>query len=54
LNSTKELHPFHIHQIHFLAYAQNGIQAESPEWLDTANVPFGGTVDLIMDFTIPS
>jgi len=53
VNSTKELHPFHIHQIHFLAYAQNGIQADSPEWLDTVNVPFGGTVDLIMDFTDP-
>jgi suppressor of ftsI len=53
VNSTKELHPFHIHQIHFLAYAQNGTQAESSEWLDTVNVPFGGTVDLIMDFTDP-
>ena len=53
VNSTKELHPFHIHQIHFLAYAQNGIQADPPEWLDTVNVPLGGTVDLIMDFTDP-
>jgi suppressor of ftsI len=54
LNSTKELHPFHIHQIHFLAYAENGIRSESPEWLDTVNVSYGGgTVDLIMDFTDP-
>jgi FtsP/CotA-like multicopper oxidase with cupredoxin domain len=53
VNSTKELHPFHIHQIHFLAYAQNGIQADPPQWLDTVNVPLRGTVDLIMDFTDP-
>jgi len=53
VNSTSEVHPFHIHQIHFLAYAENGIQSDSPEWLDTVNVPYGGTVDLIMDFTDP-
>jgi FtsP/CotA-like multicopper oxidase with cupredoxin domain len=53
VNSTSEVHPFHIHQIHFLAYAANGIQSDSPEWLDTVNVPYGGTVDLIMDFTDP-
>jgi multicopper oxidase len=50
VNSTSEVHPFHIHQIHFLAYAGNGIQSDSPEWLDTVNVPNGGTVDLIMDY----
>jgi FtsP/CotA-like multicopper oxidase with cupredoxin domain len=53
VNGTRELHPFHIHQIHFLVYAENGVQSESPEWLDTVNVPYGGTVDLIMDFTDP-
>jgi suppressor of ftsI len=54
VNNTNELHPFHIHQIHFLAYAENGARVDSPEWLDTVNVPYGnGTVDLIMDFTDP-
>ena len=54
VNSTKEVHPFHIHQVHFLAYAENGVQSNSPDWLDTVNVPYGnGTVDLIMDFTDP-
>jgi FtsP/CotA-like multicopper oxidase with cupredoxin domain len=54
VNSTREIHPFHIHQIHFLAYAENGVQSDSPEWLDTVNVPYGnGSVDLIMDFTDP-
>ena len=54
VNATKELHPFHIHQIHFLAYAKNGAPLNSPEWLDTVNVPYDkGTVDLVMDFTDP-
>jgi len=52
VNLTREVHPFHIHQVHFLAYAENGVQLDSPEWLDTVNVPYGnGTVDLIVDFT---
>src|SRR6266852_9248157 len=25
VNQTAELHPFYIHQVHFLAYAENGI-----------------------------
>ena len=53
VNSTDEVHPFHIHQIHFLTYAENGTQSDSPEWLDTVNVPYRGTVGLIMDFTDP-
>jgi suppressor of ftsI len=54
INATNELHPFHIHQVHFLAYAENGVRLDSPEWLDTVNIPYGnGTVDLIMDFTDP-
>jgi suppressor of ftsI len=53
VNSTRELHPFHIHQVHFLAYAVNGVPSRMPEWLDTVNVPYGGTVDLVMDFTDP-
>jgi FtsP/CotA-like multicopper oxidase with cupredoxin domain len=39
--------------VHFLVYAINGVASEMPEWLDTVNVPYGGTVDLIMDFTDP-
>ena len=54
VNATHELHPFHIHQIHFLAYAENGVRTKSPEWMDTVNVPYGnGTADLVMDFTDP-
>jgi FtsP/CotA-like multicopper oxidase with cupredoxin domain len=53
LNRTAELHPFHIHQVHFLAYAENGVPLAHPEWLDTVNVPYGGSVDVILDFTDP-
>jgi FtsP/CotA-like multicopper oxidase with cupredoxin domain len=53
VNATGELHPMHIHQVHFLAYAENGKPIADPPWLDTVNVPYGGTVDVIMDFTDP-
>jgi suppressor of ftsI len=53
LNKTRELHPMHIHQVHFLAYAENGVPLEHPVWLDTVNVPTGGFVDVVMDFTNP-
>jgi suppressor of ftsI len=53
VNATGELHPMHIHQVHFLAYAENDQPIASAVWLDTVNVPFGGSVDVIMDFTDP-
>jgi FtsP/CotA-like multicopper oxidase with cupredoxin domain len=53
VNNTGELHPFHIHQVHFLAYAENGVPLAHPVWLDTVNVPYGGSVDAILDFTDP-
>jgi suppressor of ftsI len=53
VNDTHEVHPFHIHQVHFLAYAQNGRRLKRPEWLDTVDVPVKGSVDLMMDFTDP-
>jgi suppressor of ftsI len=53
VNDTLEVHPFHIHQVHFLVYSQNGERLAHPEWLDTVNVPVKGSVDLIMDFTDP-
>jgi FtsP/CotA-like multicopper oxidase with cupredoxin domain len=53
VNATAELHPMHIHQVHFLAYAENDKPIADPVWLDTVNVPYGGSVDVIMDFTDP-
>jgi FtsP/CotA-like multicopper oxidase with cupredoxin domain len=53
VNRTAELHPFHIHQVHFLAYAENGVPLVHPAWLDTVNVPYSSSVDVILDFTDP-
>jgi FtsP/CotA-like multicopper oxidase with cupredoxin domain len=53
LNKTRELHPMHIHQVHFLVFAENGAPLQHPVWLDTVNVPTGGSVDAVMDFTNP-
>src|SRR5271155_4043677 len=53
VNRSAELHPFHIHQVCFLAYAENDAPLASPAWLDTENVPYGGTIDVILDFTDP-
>jgi FtsP/CotA-like multicopper oxidase with cupredoxin domain len=53
LNNTRELHPMHIHQAHFLAFLENDRPLPDAEWLDTVNVPVGGSVDVIMDFTDP-
>jgi FtsP/CotA-like multicopper oxidase with cupredoxin domain len=53
VNQTGELHPFHIHQVHFLAYAENGTLLPNPAWLDTVNVPYRGSVDVILDLTDP-
>jgi FtsP/CotA-like multicopper oxidase with cupredoxin domain len=52
-NTTREVHPFHIHQVHFLTYAIDGDPVKDPEWFDTVNVPYGSSVDLVMDFTDP-
>jgi FtsP/CotA-like multicopper oxidase with cupredoxin domain len=53
VNDTRELHPFHIHQVHFLAYSENGVPLAQPMWLDTVNVPYRGSIDVILDFTDP-
>jgi FtsP/CotA-like multicopper oxidase with cupredoxin domain len=53
LNPTKEVHPFHIHQVHFLVCAVNDTPVKDPVWVDTVNVSYGSSVDLVMDFTDP-
>src|SRR4029077_9764500 len=53
LNPTREVHPFHIHQVHFLVYAVVNKPVKDPVWLDTVNVSYGSSVDLVMGFTDP-
>ncbi|HEV3086249.1 MAG TPA: multicopper oxidase family protein [Candidatus Elarobacter sp.] len=53
VNKADEMHPFHIHQVHFLTYSVNGRAVPDPVWLDTVNVPKQSTVDVVLDFTDP-
>jgi FtsP/CotA-like multicopper oxidase with cupredoxin domain len=61
-NRTRELHAFHIHQIHFLVEEWNGVPIDEPYLRDTVNVPYWrgqpGTpypsVKLRMDFRDPN
>jgi FtsP/CotA-like multicopper oxidase with cupredoxin domain len=53
VNNTREIHPMHIHQVHFLAFLENDRPISDQHWLDTVNVPIGGSVDVVMDFTDP-
>jgi FtsP/CotA-like multicopper oxidase with cupredoxin domain len=53
VNRTRELHPMHIHQVHFLVFMENDRPLPDPRWLDTVNVPVAGSVDVVMDFTDP-
>ena len=55
-NRTEQNHEFHIHQIHFLVTAINGVSITNGQFLDTINIPYwAGTgpypsVTLRMDF----
>ncbi len=42
LNRTAEVHEFHIHQIHFLLVAANGVPVppEQQQFLDMIQVPY--------------
>jgi FtsP/CotA-like multicopper oxidase with cupredoxin domain len=58
-NRALENHEFHMHQIHFLVLAQNGVRVRNGQYLDTINVPYwSGTgpypsVTVRMDFRGP-
>lgn len=46
-------HPIHLHGQRFLVLAQNDVATENLVWKDTALVPAGGTVDLLVEFSNP-
>jgi FtsP/CotA-like multicopper oxidase with cupredoxin domain len=58
-NHSSEEHAFHMHQIHFLVMAINGVTLQTPVMQDTVNVPYwNGTkpfpsVTVRMDFRDP-
>jgi suppressor of ftsI len=52
-NETLEVHPFHIHQVHFLIYARTEFGSKARNgWIRSMSL-FEGNVDLMMDFTDP-
>ncbi len=61
-NFAREVHVFHIHQIHFLVEDVNGVKQPPDTWRDTVAIPFmkriggvevPGVVHLLMDFRDP-
>ncbi len=58
-NHSSEEHAFHMHQIHFLVTAINGVPLQTPVMQDTVNIPYwNGTlpypsVTVRMDFSDP-
>ncbi|MGC2130762.1 MAG: multicopper oxidase family protein [Candidatus Aquilonibacter sp.] len=62
LNESGEVHAFHVHQVHFLVEAINGVPQSTLNWLDTVNVPYEtpgngtqqpGSVTLLVDLRDP-
>ena len=55
-NRSREVHAFHVHQLHFLVLARSLQPVSEPDWLDTVNIPawrgIGGypSVTLRLDF----
>ena len=46
-------HPVHLHGQRFLVLAQDGVPNQNLVWKDTALVPVGSTVDILLDVTNP-
>lgn len=46
-------HPIHLHGQRFLVLAVNGVRNENLAWKDTALIPAGSTVDLLVDLSNP-
>lgn len=63
VNLTREVHDFHMHQVHFLVTAMNGSPLPHPYWADTIVVPartagvngsfLPGSARVIVDFRDP-
>lgn len=46
-------HPFHLHGQRFLITAVNGKPTDNYVWKDSALIPLGATVDILVDFSNP-
>jgi len=52
-NWTRELHAFHVHQLHFRVLEVNGQKQADPPLLDVVNVPYATNIDKPTAPTIP-
>ena len=61
-NATREVHDFHIHQIHFIVESINGVKVAHPHWADSVVIPHRTGIDakgppgeivMLMDFRDP-
>jgi FtsP/CotA-like multicopper oxidase with cupredoxin domain len=62
-NDTDEVHSFHTHQVHFIVEATNGARNNTPNWIDTVDVPpqrrtahgvpRPSTITILVDFRNP-
>ena len=52
-NWTRELHAFHVHQLHFRVLEIDGQKQADPQLLDVVNVPFATNIDKPGAQTIP-
>ncbi len=46
-------HPIHIHGQRFLVLAVNGVPNENKVWKDTALIPVGATIDILLELSNP-
>jgi FtsP/CotA-like multicopper oxidase with cupredoxin domain len=46
-------HPFHIHGQRFLVLAMDGVERDNLVWKDTAIVPVGSTMDILVEMSNP-
>ncbi len=46
-------HPFHVHGQRFLVVAMDGVENPNLVWKDTAIVPVGSTMDILVDMSNP-
>jgi len=46
-------HPLHVHGQRFLVLARNGVPSDNLAWKDTAIIPAGETVDLLIEMSNP-
>jgi FtsP/CotA-like multicopper oxidase with cupredoxin domain len=46
-------HPFHVHGQRFLVVSMDGVENPNLVWKDTAIVPVGSTMDILVDMSNP-